>query len=291
MKPSGRCLAWALCLAALWCLQGCAGSGLAPPRPADDDLAKAGRNLGQTYQNPALGVVWLFPAGFQPLRPAPEGDPLAAWEARDHSLAGLLWLLPGAAGDGPAAWGQRAAAGLGWREESGREIAWQGRTCWDLTAGAAGKTYHARALPLAQGLLVVAARSESIRGAERRGPALAVVEGLRILPPADMLHTVKRSGETLEQVALWYTGRAANWRKLKEYNRLPEGGLRPGQQVLIPRDLVWRLDPMPVWMGRPWQAAAPGSGGKAVPVLSAVPPQDEPGEGLGDVELTPAGPK
>lgn len=284
-----RGLAGVMSLAALWALLGCAETGLAPPRPPEA-IALAGRSLGQTYQNPELGLVWLLPGGYRPLGAPAQGDQLAGWESADHGLTGLLWLLPGPPGESPAAWGRRAAEALGWREESGREIAWQGRACWDLTASAAGKTYRARALPLPQGLLVAAARCDAARAAAQRGPAMEVVEGLRLLPPADLLHTVKRGGESLEQVALWYTGRALNWRKLKEYNRLGETTLRPGQEVLIPRVLVWRLDPMPAWMGRQGQAAAP-SGGKVAPALSAVPPPEDASEGLADADLAPAGPK
>lgn len=292
MIASARRLAWVTALATLWALCGCAETGLAPPRPPET-IAQAGRSAGQTYQNPELGLVWLLPGGFRPFGLASEGNRLSGWESADHRLAGLLWLLPGPAGDGPAAWGQRAAAGLGWREEAGRAVAWQGRACWDLTASSAGKTYRARALPLPQGLLVVAAGGEAARAAAQRGPAMEIIEGLRLWPPAELLHTVKRGGETLEQVALWYTGRASNWSKLKEYNRMSETGLRPGQELLIPRALVWRLDPMPAWMGRQGQAAAPpaAGSGKTAPALSAVPPPDDAGEGLGEVELTPAGPK
>lgn len=52
-------------------------------------------------------------------------------------------------------------------------------------------------------------------------------------------HTITFSGETLADIALWYTGKAANWSLIQGANPgLKPDRLRIGQKILIPQDLV-----------------------------------------------------
>ena len=52
-------------------------------------------------------------------------------------------------------------------------------------------------------------------------------------------HTIARSGETLGEIAAWYTGKGINWTLIRDANPgLKPDRLRLGQTVLIPRYLV-----------------------------------------------------
>lgn len=58
-------------------------------------------------------------------------------------------------------------------------------------------------------------------------------------------HRVALPGETLAVIAKHYTGKAANWKAIADYNRgLKPERLRLGQTILIPRELVSNERPL-----------------------------------------------
>src|SRR5688572_13867700 len=67
--------------------------------------------------------------------------------------------------------------------------------------------------------------------------------------PPPLVHRVEWSGQTLEEIAGWYTGKKANWEKLvKPVNPDLERccvPLRVGREVTIPSTLLVTVDPMP----------------------------------------------
>ena len=67
--------------------------------------------------------------------------------------------------------------------------------------------------------------------------------------PPPLVHRVEWSGQTLEDIAGWYTGRKANWEKLvKPVNPDLERccvPLRVGREVTIPSTLLVKVEPMP----------------------------------------------
>jgi|GEM_PF-3197969 len=278
------------CLALVLALAGCATTGVGTEVARESALA--GKVSGNTYHNQDLGLAWLAPSGWRCQAASADQASLVGWEHTGLGMMGHLWLMPRSTGEGPSAWGLHLAQTRGWELREGREIAWQGRACWDGEYQAGGKVLRARVLDLPSGLLVVAVEGDEARQKDNRSLAVELVEGLRVWPPADLLHTVKRGGESLDLVALWYTGRASNWKALKDYNHLGRSALSPGDEVRVPRSLAWRLDPMPAWMPRLGQAASqPPSPGRKSP--SAAPPAaaEDSGEGLENLDLAPAGPK
>jgi hypothetical protein len=52
-------------------------------------------------------------------------------------------------------------------------------------------------------------------------------------------HTIAYSGETLAEIALWYTGKASNWTQIREANpSIRPDRLRLGQVILIPQNII-----------------------------------------------------
>jgi len=75
-------------------------------------------------------------------------------------------------------------------------------------------------------------------------------------PPAQTFfeHTVKWKGQTLGQIAEWYTGDFENWKKLARYNEdapVPNTTFKVGRTIRIPIELVVKQDPMPQPKRRP----------------------------------------
>jgi len=59
-------------------------------------------------------------------------------------------------------------------------------------------------------------------------------------------HKIKYSGETLAAIAEWYTGTTKNWQVLAAANPdLKPNKLTIGKTVLIPEDLLTRVEPLP----------------------------------------------
>lgn len=57
-------------------------------------------------------------------------------------------------------------------------------------------------------------------------------------------HTISFSGETLAEIAAWYTGRGLNWTAIRDANpSIRPDRLRLGQIILIPRSLVTNEKP------------------------------------------------
>lgn len=90
------------------------------------------------------------------------------------------------------------------------------------------------------------------------------------------VHSVDWPGQTLGEIARWYTGSYDNWKKLIAVNSdltVPNAALRVGRQVKIPPELVLRHEPMPKPRARPRERAQTEetrSGGPATP------PSEEP---------------
>lgn len=67
----------------------------------------------------------------------------------------------------------------------------------------------------------------------------------RVEPPP-YVHTVRRSGETLVAISLWYTGSADNWKRLVDANNgLNPRRVRVGDKILIPGELMKTQKAMP----------------------------------------------
>ncbi len=67
--------------------------------------------------------------------------------------------------------------------------------------------------------------------------------------PANFAHRVEWRGQTLSQIARWYTGKSENWGKLASPVN-PDltrccAMLAIGREVVIPRELLVRTEPMP----------------------------------------------
>ena len=84
-------------------------------------------------------------------------------------------------------------------------------------------------------------------------------------PEPTFVHHVEWRGQTLGAIAKWYTGKFDNWKKLtKPVNpdlELCCTQLRVGREVVIPRELLVRSDPMP--KPKPKSAVKPGAGASA----------------------------
>jgi hypothetical protein len=66
--------------------------------------------------------------------------------------------------------------------------------------------------------------------------------------PTFFVYAVKFRGQTLGQIAEWYTGSYDNWRKIARVNdglSLPHAPLKVGREVKIPTEIVVRRDSMP----------------------------------------------
>ncbi len=268
----------AVLLAAVVGLAGCEpGQEVRPPRPRPKPT---GELSGGRYLNRGLGLFWSQPAGYRPWRPEEGQDFLFGWRSVDGKIQVRLWVL---AGEGSL---ETAARGLarsrGWRLGPLRVISWLGRRAVDAGLTAGERAGRLRVVAAPAGRLAVAASTPAAELAVRKAAMVAVMEGLRLIPPGDVLHTVKRRAETLALVALWYTGSARSWRRLKDYNHLRSTRLSPGQEILIPAELVWRAEPMPPWvlgLSRP-----PAARGRKVP-------RGKGEESAPDLELLPTGPK
>lgn len=270
-------LPW-LILAALLMGAGCVPPAKAPA-PETPMAAKKQGVLGEDrWLDAGHGVYWLNLKGYEAEWPLPEQDFVFGWQK--GKLSARLWVLP--AGGGLAAEAIALAKRQGWALISPRRIAWQGRAAWDAHVSDQILAGRLRLLQTEENIFAVAALAPADK-AEAKAPELAaMIEGLRLLPPGDVLHTVRHPAETLSVVAMWYTGTVRNWPMLQEYNSLEDPKLSLGQDILIPAKLVWRWDPLPGWMVRlvqPRKADSPGA------------KEGQPEDKALDLELLPAGPK
>ncbi|MGD9124164.1 MAG: LysM peptidoglycan-binding domain-containing protein, partial [Desulfarculaceae bacterium] len=251
----------------------------APPEPvaAAPLTPEPGQIIGARYVNPSLGIYWFNLGGYQPLQPGSGDSFLFGWKR--GPIKARLWALP--FGDLEKA-ADHLAQSQDWRLGAARKVAWQGFPAMDVPFSGPEGSGRLRLLAARPWILAVTAHHP--RSGKEAGPEIMVtmIEGLRLIPPGDVLHTVKRASETLAVVSLWYTGSMAHWPKILKYNRLRSPLLRPGQEILIPADMIWRLDPLPAWSHR--LSLPPRTGkGKAMGQPEAT--------GRPDLELMPAGPK
>jgi hypothetical protein len=110
--------------------------------------------------------------------------------------------------------------------------------------------------------------------------------------PKTFMHHVEWRGQTLGAIARWYTGKFENWKKLtKPVNpdlRRCCSTLRVGREVVIPRELLVRTDPMPKPQPSAKPTVKPGAGAsaeakeappkEAEEAASAESPKEEPAE-------------
>lgn len=113
----------------------------------------------------------------------------------------------------------------------------------------------------------------------RPEPPVAAAEAPTPAPEPNFVHRVEWRGQTLGQIARWYTGKFENWKKLvRPVN--PDlqrccATLQVGREVSIPRELVVRTEPMP----RPQVTARPAKPPqKAEPEKPSAETAEEPSE-------------
>ncbi len=278
MRPKGlhKFLSW-LILAVLLMGAGCVPISQAPaPEPVPSQQKGVLEEDRWLYADG--GIYWLNLGGYEPEWPLSEQEFVFGWQ-KDRLVA-RLWVLP-AAGD-IAAEAIELANRQGWEMVSPRRIGWQGRLAWDAKVSDQVLAGRLRLLQTDENILAVAALAP-VDKAEAKAPELAaMIEGLRLLPPGDVLHTVRHPAETLSVVSMWYTGTVRHWPVLQKYNKLEDPKLDLGQDILIPAKLVWRWDPLPGWVVRSAQnRKAEGAGAK----------EGEPQSQALELELLPAGPK
>ncbi len=272
-------------LAGMLGLAGCAGQG--SPVAAPSPEAAPARLENGIYHDDRQGVFWLGPVGWRPL--AGEGEVAMGWEKPAERL--VAQYRPLAAGEGSLAeQAGRLAAARGWRLERSREVTWLGTPAVDAVCEAGSQKLRARLLARGPVLFLVTAQAPAAAFAAKQAELADAMDRFRLIPAADLLHVVKRKSETLALVSLWYTGSAGNWPRLQKHNQLVGSRLVPGMEILVPRELLWRQDPLPPWAGRLGEpvaalaAPAPPARGKAAR------PAAEEEDGELD-ELTPTGPK
>lgn len=276
LKSLRAFLSW-LVLGLLFMGAGCAPVSQAPaPQPVPSQPRGVLESERWLYADGE--VYWLKRAGYEPERPLAEQDFVFGWQK--DGLTARLWLLPVESDlAAEAIW---LAHRQGWLMETPRRIGWQGRPAWEAKVSDQILAGRLRLLKTDENILAVVALAP-LDKAQAKAPELAaMIEGLRLLSPGDVLHTVRYPEETLSVLSMWYTGKVRHWPLLQKYNKLACPKLKLGQEILIPAKLVWRWDPLPGWMVR-----------QAQPRKAEPPPakQDEPTEQPQELELQPAGPK
>ncbi len=271
-------------LAAALALSGCVEKA-GQMAPAGPEARARGQVKGSRYLNPDLGIYWYNFGGYRPLAPAGGDDFVFGWQGPEGELRARLWVLPN--GGEPRQGAAELAQAKGWKLKGARDISWQGRPAADAILLEGQRQGRLRVMAGPRGLVAVAVDVPAASAAEEAPDLARAMEGLRLIPPGDVLHTVKSKAETLAVVALWYTGSANRWPQIEKYNRLHSTRLTPGQELLIPAESVWRLDPMPGWMLRLAHKKATAAGRKAPAAKAAA----EEGDEAPDLEMMPTGPK
>ena len=105
---------------------------------------------------------------------------------------------------------------------------------------------------LAKSLLsgvLLAGCSTSTQQATSEPPQQVAVPAPEPTPmPTFFVYAVMFRGQTLGQIAEWYTGSYDNWRKIARVNSdlpVPNVPLKIGREVKIPTEIVVRRDPLP----------------------------------------------
>lgn len=270
------------CLACLVMLMFLIGAGCAQisPAPAPEPAPSKQKEIleDNRWLNTDIGFYWLNLAGYEPEWPLAEQDFMFGWQKK--RMAARLWVLPYYGDIAGAA--MELAHKQGWLLDTPRHISWQGRPAWDARVIDQVNAGRLRLLKTDKNILAVVALAPKGK-AEAKAPELAaIIEGLRLLPPGDVLHTVRHPDETLSVISMWYTGTVRNWPHIQKYNKLADPKLDLGQDILIPAELIWRWDPLPGWVVR--LAQSPKGGGVSGK-------QEETRDQSLELELLPAGPK
>lgn len=110
------------------------------------------------------------------------------------------------------------------------------------------------------------------------------------------LHTVRWAEERLGAIALWYTGKADNWKALARATPNLRGRApAPGDTVFIPEELLRRRDALPRSFVLQARSARPAAGAAnpaapPPPGAAAAPETDPPGDS-DDFPVRPFGPR
>ncbi len=105
-----------------------------------------------------------------------------------------------------------------------------------------------------------------------------------VVKSASYFHTVRRSGETLAVISLWYTGSVDNWKRLVEANNgLNPRRIRIGDEILIPEEFLKTHQPMPLGFTTP--KTLPKSGSAPVKPAPYVHTVRRSGETLGAISF------
>ena len=223
------------------------------------------------YVNPELHASFQVPAGWTESKPwSPFQN--APYVARFDSPAGEDTLILGQAEYAGTSCPVAASAAL--RSSSGAAFAserqfslktsrgdvpaGQGETSIGDRAGEAGYFCYGKAA------VVLEASTSRQEFANRRAELKVIADSLAleaegapvaVRAPAEpppmptfFVYAVKFRGQTLGQIAEWYTGSYDNWRKIARVNSdlsLPYAPLKVGREVKIPTEIVVRRDPMP----------------------------------------------
>jgi len=223
------------------------------------------------YVNAELHVSFQVPAGWTESNP---GGPFqsAPFVARFDSPSGDETLILGQAAYAgtncpvAASAALRSSSGAAFASERqfalrtphGEVPAGHGETSIGDRAGAAGYFCYG------QGAVILEASTSRQAFANRRAELEGITDSLAldadgaqvaVRAPAEpppmptfFVYAVKFRGQTLGQIAEWYTGSYDNWRKIARVNddlSLPYTPLKVGREVKIPTEIVVRRDPMP----------------------------------------------
>jgi hypothetical protein len=225
----------------------------------------------RTYVNPELHVSFQVPAGWTESKPWNPFD-AAPYVARFDSPAGEDTLILGQAQYAgtncpvAASGALRSSSGAAFASERqfalktarGEVPAGRGQTSIGNRAGEAGYFCYGHAA------VVLEASTSRQEFANRRGELEGIADTLTfdadgaqvaVRAPAGppplptfFVYAVKFRGQTLGQIAEWYTGTYDNWRKIARVNTdlsLPNVPLKVGREVKIPTEIVVRRDPLP----------------------------------------------
>jgi hypothetical protein len=226
--------------------------------------------IARTYASPELHASFLVPAGWaesKPWSPFQEAPYVTKFDSPDGQDAMVLGRATYTGANCSVAAGEalRAASGAAFASERafvlktarGEVPAGEGDTNSGDRAGAA------RYFCYEQAAVILEASSSRERFAQHRAEIEAVVDSFAVdvggeqlavrrpaEPPAPtfFVHAVKFRGQTLGQIAEWYTGSADNWRKIAPVNEdlsPPNVQLKIGTEVKIPTEILVRQDPLP----------------------------------------------
>ena len=232
------------------------------------------------FRDPGLGVYWVSPRGWKPLKG--KGEILFGWQRPERNLTARCLVFGG--GPEPVELARQIAEDMGWQVKQAEPVSWMGKNAALAVYEGKGRMAVARVIEGRGRLFALIADSPAKDFGRRMLELGKALNSFRLVPPHDILHLVQRKSETLALVSLWYTGSAGNWPQLKRYNKLKAEALHPGMEIKVPRDLVWRDDPLPPWA---WRLTAPNAK-KARPK----PGRKQPAQQDDDLEeLKPTGPK